>query len=1465
MHSDKDNPATAQDTLEGSKESTLEWLMELDRDEPEENLFKVDGKVTELSLSAFETEFAARPMTRGRTGADDLDTYISEEIVLSEDGNTNANGSAGDEDGEDAALDGLMAIDFSRQDEIDNESQSAAVDDGSDILGLADEDDMGESFLVVKRVPKAAQEKPAVITPIANGAEAEILAAETNAAPEVTANEAQPEPGEAVEDLVAMAETIEEIVVEDVSGDGFELPDEEPVDAVGMSADNVEAIVAAGVIEENEPALVDMPVTDVTAYVASVDAPENDEAFDAFLLAGSDLDEGEEDFDALVLSEEELAFSVDTDLDDDLELHDDFVAMDGFENDLMAVITPRVASFMEEVNAAVGARLVALGKPGDAVVADVSIATDAETRATALEQGYEPVMAICGAVPEALAGLQQTELDAVMLRLGEVETGETCNSLFQEDPAAPDAPASLAPLLTVVENNVFDDDIFGEDIEGAIPAAEWAPESEEIDAIFDDFGGDDFSLEFDTPLPDVEEMAAASALYLQEEQTEADVGGEQQEVLPEVGELPGIEHGARTVAETVDAPVVEVTPAEPDVLGDSNWEDEVLQVFEEDIFDTDLTEEEALEAASAEHIDRLLEDLGADTELPGEICGVEVEAFAGSSANEELSIDDAPEEAPVEVAIPAVAQTTEDMSWCIPQGIDFHHSSPGSGEIFAEFLEAFIEEGSSELEKLEDAVSAWEADIADEQSFTQVARILHTIKGIAKGVGLHFYGTLIHNFETLLERMPRPATGEEHDYFRIVNAWLDAAVRGLDFVQDQRRDIVTEFPSRGDITEPTGAAGEIETTVVSEDAAVEEQLQPGLAVAEPMVARQPEKDARRKQEDKRLADEGARALAAQQSVRITSEKLDLLLNLSNQAQQLGVRTAQSTTRNKRASAELMGRLSSVRAHIADIADRTLFNVSARSATRASDLDALEMDQYSDLQEAANILREGVEDLADLIEVASRHNAQAEALLKQQASVIGSIGSTIRAARVVPVSRLMPGLRRLVRTVSNDLGKDVAFRVANELGTLDRDDYTRCQTILEHMVRNALDHGIETTEERKATGKPSVGQITVDVRMSGADSVIVLSDDGRGIDPDAMRESAIRKGLDVDADALSDDEARNLIFHKGFSTAQTLSQISGRGVGMDIVLSELQQMGGDIRIESAVGKGTSFHIRVPTNVTVNGALLVSAGENSYAIPLGGLISVDEVPVEQFFNAVETGETLQLSGLECEPAYLGTLCQSCNLPDHSAWRHTVPVIVAGSEARYMAIAIDDVEEALELVIRSLGAQFASVPGVAGAATTADGEAVVALDLNVLVSCFAEGQGTAVADEQPEEEKFLALVVDDSRTQRMVATSQLETVGIETATAENGAVAIDWLNTTEHLPDVILLDVEMPVKDGIQTLREIRKSARYSHIPVIMVTSRTGIKHRTMAEEAGCNGYMGKPFNFRMLIGQINELTGQRLELG
>lgn len=1434
MQTDKDKASAvteqASESTDSSQEATLNWLMEeLEKDEPGESLFVVDRQEpADTSLSAFEVEIAARPMTRGRAGADEFDSYVAEEIVISSEGTQSDiySGFEVEEPEDDLGIEEIMALDFSHRNHANGSQHLPQVEDGADILGLEDDDDIGDTYLVVKRVKReepAAQTAQDSTSPGGTEGEAAVSAAEPTPAAQATESPqatAMPlEPDSAVSQPAAPESVAFESATpqpaaaqhaNEIAAAAGEFPTALEADAAATDRSGNEADDGA-----DAPAFT-AGVGDVSQYIADNLPPSDDEDFDAFLVAGSQLAAGDEQIEELTLATEDDSF-LDAGPDEIIDYPEEIHALAEEGEDLLSAVTPLLSNLMEELEGALSARLEALGKAPGAVLSDLSLATDATSENLARSQGYAPLMQICEQVPDALSALSSAHLGAIYLRLSWVENGETCNDLFRADAApAEDEFAQLA--LSGEHDHVL-------------------PETGEFgEGIFEETYDEVFALE---------EFSADQATSPGADEPASPAGEE--EPLP-AHEAPGL-----SLVEPEPEPA-------PDVFGEG--------VFDDELFDASLEGQ----AAPSDDIEALIDELDTAEQVGDGICGIEVEEFAASDeiaeaepipsphAGEapEPAVAAADERGQTEASAPADSQ---DMSWCIPEGITFSHSSPSGGEIFAEFLDAFVEEGTSELEKLEDAVAAWESEVGSEDAYKVVTRILHTIKGIAKGVGLHYYGTLIHNFETLLEGMARPEVGAEQTYFRIVNAWLDAAVRGLDRVREQRCDISSEFPQREE------APGE-------ETAAPLAEAQPGPspvevgpeAAAAAALSEAPTRDSARKAQDKQLADEGARALAAQQSVRITSEKLDLLLNLSNQAQQLGVRTAQSAARNKRTSAELQARLSSVRSHIADIADRALFNVTAKGgAGQRAEMDALEMDRYSELQEAANILREGVEDLAELIEIASRNNAQAEALLKQQASVISTIGSSIRAARVVPVSRLMPGLRRLVRTVSNDLGKDVAFRVANEVGTLDRDDYTRCQTILEHMVRNAMDHGIESAAERLAAGKPSVGQITVDVRMSGSDSVIVLSDDGRGIDPNALRESALRKGLDVDVHSLSDEEALRLIFHRGFSTAQSVSQISGRGVGMDIVLSELQEMGGEVQIQSEVGRGTSFRIRIPSNVTVNGALLVTAGESSYAIPLGGLIAVDEVPLDDFFAAVESGDVLRVGGLECEPAYLGTLCRTGNLPERSTWRRSVPVILAGSESRYMAIAIDDVEEALELVIRSLGAQFAAVPGVAGAATTADGEAVVALDLNLLVASYAEGRGASVSVDEAEEERFLALVVDDSRTQRMVATSQLETVGIETATAENGAVAIDWLNTTEQLPDVILLDVEMPVKDGIQTLREIRKSARYSHVPVIMVTSRTGVKHRTLAEEAGCNGYMGKPFNFRMLIGQINELTGHRLQLG
>ena len=1400
------------DPAEESREEGLRWLLDMELSEPEEKLFDLAQQTyQDEGLTDFEAEVASRPLVRGNAASDDLASYVAEEIVISSEGGDRSDIYATGEvsavsvEPEEETASESMAIDYSRT-ASSREQQVAPEVDGSDILGLVEQDDIGEKFLTIKRVKRTEEPATAV----------DASTAEPNVDEEVDSSPAEPvmeadasvsqstedsdqwaldtaellpielptsEPEFASPEEMAQAESLVDCPLGAAEGDGADDDSMQEGEALSLSEAPVtsqvttpgehvvanEDPVSAETGSEMLPSVSAHQDGSATDYVVDNKPPVDDEDFDQYLLNGENLAPAASDPEELVVEGSDGVVSVDPDQSVFIDYPEDFLAMDGVDSSAISSVAEVISAAVEEISKRAQAFLRERGQAAEALAVDVMLGTEPQSIKRCYAEGFEPVTAICAELPAALESLTRDEVETIYVRLFNGQTNENWNDLFTAEDSVSQAPESES----------------------------WA-DSSELEALFDD---------------------------LLEEET--------------------------------GVPVAPLFPA-----------DEV-EGFGEELLGVDIDSELGIsQPASEADIEDVFSYQGQVSQDIDEICGVDVDEFAVTAVNSEEV-----EESDVAPQVELAEQQCEEQpveqlaagNWCVPEGIAFSYTSQSSAEVFSDFLDAFIEEGSAEVEKLEDAFGEWEKNPSDESALAPIARTLHTIKGIAKGVGLQRYGTLVHNFETLLEAMSGPQDESDASYFRMINAWLDAVVRGLDHVQEQRSDVTSEFPQQASRATDEEVGGTEAVSVEDVEETPGSISEPVSDEPSPTVEAANSSDRQRaRKRDQKLADEGAKALVAQQSVRITAEKLDHLLNLTSQAQQLGVRSAQSTNKGRRATAELQGRLASVRTQIGAIADRALVNVNARGGRTTPDLDALEMDQYSELQEAASILREGVEDLADLVEVASRQNALVDALLKQQASVVTSITSSIQAARVVPVSRLMPSLRRIVRTVSTDLDKSVSFKVLNEVGALDRDHYARCQTILEHMVRNALDHGIESAEERLAMGKPTAGRITIDVRKSGGDYLIRLADDGRGIDPDAIRESAFRKGLDIEVDKLSDDEALRLIFHKGFSTASKLSEISGRGVGMDIVMSELQQLGGDIQIKSTVGLGTSFDIRIPANVTVNGALFVTAGDSSYAIPLNGLIAVEQVPVTDFYRAVEHGTSLSLFDLECEPAYLATLCAGESLPDQSSWGITVPVIIAGSEDRYMAIAIDNVEEALELVVRSLGAQFSGVPGVAGAATTADGEAIVALDLNLLVESVDDDGLTQMAVSRPQENSLLALVVDDSRTQRMVATSQLDTVGVETITAENGMVAIDLLNGAHRLPDVVLLDVEMPVQDGIETLKEIRKSRRFGHLPVIMVTSRTGAKHRAMARQAGCNGYMGKPFNFPALVEQISELTGHELQL-
>lgn len=1523
------------DTAEESRDKTLEWLLEQDMAEPADTLFTLAQEQHDASsLTEFEKEVAARPMFGGSATADDLSSVVQEEIVLSADASSSIYTADDDGSDNDSGLHsgGVMAIHHGAE-RVAASAPGEPVEDGLDILGLADEDSIGEQFLTLKTVrPKVEAEKAAEITPepVAEPAPEVVAQADEEVReeqPQTLAMEAAALDDElpALDEIVAAAESEEEPL------------DDAPLGDL-VSADALEFLSAGDDIDLSDMALNEETgdagerADSVKDYVDATAPPADDAAFDEYLVRGENLPADDLSPDDIAVSATPGVDSVDPEVSADIDYHEDFRAMEGFADNAVADVTTVIGPVMDELSAAVASRLSALGLEPEAVTVELMLGNDRGSIIQCVAEGYVPVKDVAPELPAAMQPLSREQLGTVYLRFTHEESGELWNRLLQPDfklPGQPDDAIAYTGTIDLsapvggaeVSPDVVDEEAAAE-TQVEPPALELAtaddpvPPAEDLvlnldelslvpveDAVEDASTEDDEAVDLAAAalsLDDDDDIDLSIDMVLDdsaaiteddlpsfdlgdftlgdEENSDAELEDEFTALLSSDAELNDIEvqaeepvveqapeltpHDEDITSLQVDSPEAEVSAANDEAAAfnlddylvppmgaelpeDAAQPDETeavaapepvvdtSSVFDDDIFASDLSDE-LFDSESDVDVEALIEGLSHNEADIDDLIGDQLEVIAAEQRDPEPQAQE-----PVPEAAPSI--DAEPTAWAIPSDIEFATAGDNSGEIFHDFLDAFIDEAASELEKLEDAVAAWEQMPDSDSAFAPVPRILHTLKGIATGVGLARYGTLIHNFETLLEKLPRIQGEDQAPYFHVVNIWLDAASRGFEHIRDQREDIDSELPEAAAVAAATSTPEPV-------------------AAAAPAVQTQAREDSG----DKQLADEGAKTLAAQQTIRMTADAVDHLMNLTNQAQQLGVRSSQSNLRGKRTAAELVGRLTSVRSHIAKIADRALLNVTSSGAGQSSELDALEMDQYSELQEAANILREAVEDLDDLVNLSNRHMNQAEALMKQQAASLSALRSAIQAARVVPVSRLMPGLRRIVRTVGADLGKAVSFRVINEQGALDRDNHARCQIILEHMVRNALDHGIETPEERSVAGKSVNGRISIDVGKDGSDYVITLSDDGRGIDPDLMRMAAYDKGLDIDVDALSDDEAVRLIFHKGFSTAASVSEISGRGVGMDIVLSELQEIGGDIDIQSVVGQGTSFIIRVPSNVSLNGALLVSAAEKSYAIPLTGLIAIEHVDVHAFYNALANKSKLSIVGMDCEPAYLATLCDGASLPDRGAWGATVPVIIAGNDERHMAIAIDDVQQALELVVRSLGSQFSMVPGLAGAATTADGQAIVALDLNALVESAVTEELSPAANDEPARDGLLVLVVDDSRTQRMVATSQFDSLGVETVTAENGLVAIDLLNTTHRLPDVVLLDVEMPVQDGIQTLREIRKSQRYSDLPVIMVTSRTGAKHRALAKEAGCNGYMGKPFNFPALVEEISQLTGYELKL-
>jgi len=773
-----------------------------------------------------------------------------------------------------------------------------------------------------------------------------------------------------------------------------------------------------------------------------------------------------------------------------------------------------------------------------------------------------------------------------------------------------------------------------------------------------------------------------------------------------------------------------------------------------------------------------------------------------------------------------------------------HHAQPSGAagkaeqteqEGDRELLDIFLEEGVDIVESAAAALTRWQAEPRNTVEVENLLRDLHTLKGGARMVEIAPIGDLAHELEFLYEHLAAGQLQPSPALFSLLQNCHDRLAHMLDAVRLQQPlhaataliDYIRNFSS--------AALSDSAAAAPSGDIAPAEAPAPA-----------PER-------------------AALDMVKVNAELLDDLGNQAAETSILRGRLEQQINDAQVALNEMETTLERMRDQLRRLDTETQGSLLSRlqiDGDAYEDFDPLEMDRHSQLQQLSRALSESASDLLDLKETLTTRNQMAQSLLAQQARVNSDLQEGLMRTRMVPFERLVPRLQRVVRQTASELGKQVELMVGNAEGEMDRSVLERMVAPLEHMLRNAVDHGLESREARLAAGKPEQGMIALNLLHEGADIVIEMYDDGAGVPLEAVRKKAIKRGLLDPRSELSDHEVMQFILQPGFSTAEKITQISGRGLGMDVVHEEVKQLGGSMVISSVAGKGARFLIRLPFTVSVNRALMVHCGEEQYAVPLNAIDGVVRVPPAELEACYRLEPPrYHYAGRGYELRYLGELLQGERQPRLLGQSLPLPVLLVHAHDQQFAVQVDSLSASREIVVKSLGPQFAAVQGLAGATLLGDGRVVLILDvltqLRGLHLRLAQQAGRAerevalLAGSGPAR-PLLVLVVDDSVTVRKVTGRLLERHGMNVLTAKDGVDAMAVM--AEHRPDVLLLDIEMPRMDGFEVATQVRQDPQLKNLPIIMITSRTGQKHRDRAMAIGVNDYLGKPYQESVLLQSI-----------
>jgi chemosensory pili system protein ChpA (sensor histidine kinase/response regulator) len=817
-----------------------------------------------------------------------------------------------------------------------------------------------------------------------------------------------------------------------------------------------------------------------------------------------------------------------------------------------------------------------------------------------------------------------------------------------------------------------------------------------------------------------------------------------------------------------------------------------------------------------------------------------------------------------------------------------------------ELTEIFLDEAADIMGTIEESLTRWRADRHNREAVAELKRQLHTLKGGARMAGAMTMGNLGHQTESLLGEIESGRVASDSEIMDLMDEVHDALVAMIDRMQ--QRQPVPAFtqvankvlaylgqPPVTRFTPPASASfsGTANAAPAGRDKAGDATFAPAMpldeapmlsATALPGVETEPSPSPAERRAD---GEDAAEQAGRRGQIRVRTRLLNELVNHAGEVSIARARMEQQIFGLRENLSELNRNVSRFRDQIRELEITSESQILARAqevATLAGeDFDPLELDRFTALQTLSRSLAESLHDLFTIRGNLENYASQAEGVLQQQARINTELQEGLMRTRMISVATQGARLRHIVRQTAREVGKRVEIELIGGDVEVDRTVLERMIGPFEHMIRNAVDHGVEPEAERRRSGKPATGHITLAASHEGSEIVIRFSDDGAGLDIAAIRRKAIERGLMKSGTNLSDDELIQFILVAGFSTADQITQLSGRGVGMDVVHSEVKQLGGSITVDTRRGQGTTFIIRLPLTLSIAQALMVRAGEELYAIPLSAVVNILEVPVDEL-NSIQVGSKPLLNWQDQVYPFMNLAVRLGVNPQPPGSRK-IPVLLARSGGRQVAIQIDGLAGTREIVIKPLGAQLSGIEGLAGATILGDGSVVLILDVPGLwlmeeglhvthaPPAAAAYAGAGVEEIEvpglpaaPARDRALVMVVDDSITVRKVTQRHLQKRGIDVLLAKDGVDAMEQLR--ENVPDVMLVDIEMPRMDGYELTQLVRSDSRLKHVPIIMITSRAGEKHRERALALGVNVYMTKPYLEDTLLDNINTLLPAHL---